>query len=96
MISIFKKMISTDTILHYNETLDTLSTLQETDIEKSIITKFVKDILANGNKWKISSQAINGTDGKDKVHKYNMIDRVMYPDESTVQNAQENIKKTLK
>lgn len=96
MVSIFKKMISTDTILHYNETLDTLSSLYETDIEKSIITNFVKDILANGNKWKISSQAINGTDGKDKVHKYNMIDWVMYPDEATVQNAQQNIKKTLK
>ena len=95
LVEIIKKLISTDTIIHYNETLNTLSSLYETDIDEKIITNFAKDILANGNKWQIESQSIDGMDGKDRVHKGNAIDWVMYPDEATVRQAQENIKKAL-
>ncbi len=96
IIEIFKKLISSDTMLHYNKTLSTLGSLYETDISETIISTFIKDILENGNKWEIKSQAIDGVDGKDRVHKNNVIDWVLYPDDKTVTAAQENIKNTLK
>lgn len=96
LISIFKKLISTDTMLHYNETLNTLGKLYTTDVPKSIISDFAKDIINNGNKWKIETQSVDGSDKKDFVHLSNMTDWVMYPDEKTIQKAKVKMKKTLK
>ena len=96
LIAIFKKLVSTDTMLHYNETLNTLGTLYVTDMPKSIVSNFAKDIINNGNKWKISTQSVDGTDGKDAVHLSNITDWVMYPNMKTVENAKNKINKTLK
>lgn len=96
MLEIFKKLISTDTILHYNETLNTLGSLYETDIPKEVITNTAKDILNNGNKWNIKTQSVDGEDGHDKVHLSNMTDWVMYPNKETVQKASNTIQETLK
>ena len=94
MIAIFKKLISTDTILHYNETLNTLDSLYETDVPKEIITSTIKDILNNGNNWNIQTQSVNGVDTFEKVHLSNLTDWVMIPDDTVIQ-AKEEIKKTL-
>lgn len=96
VLAIFKKLINTDTIMHYNETLNTLGSLYETDMPKEIITNAVKDILNNGNKWEIKTQSVDGTDGHDKVHLSNMIDWVMYPNSETVEKASDTIQETLK
>lgn len=96
IIAIFKKLVSTDTMLHYNETLNTLSSLYETDLSKDIISNISKDILNNGNKWTIDTQSVDGNDGHDKVHLSNMIDWVMYPDQKTVDSAKNKIEETLK
>jgi len=96
IIAIIKKLISTDTILHYNETLNTLGSLYETDLPREIVTSFAKDILNNGNRWNITTQSVDGIDGKDKVHLSNVIDWVMYPYEESVLKAKENIQKILK
>ena len=96
LLEIIKKLVSTDSILHYNETLQTMSSLYETNIPKKIITNAVKDILKNGNNWEIGTQAIDGVDGKDKVHLSNMIDWVMYPDQESVLNASKKIEDMLK
>lgn len=96
ILSIFKKLVSTDTILHYNETLNTLGSLYDTDIPKEIITDIVKDILSNGNNWNIQTQSVDGVDGHDKVHLSNMVDWVMYPNEETVTAASNTIQETLK
>ena len=89
-------MISTNTILHYTETLNTLGSLYETDIPKIVITNFAKDILNNGNKWQFSTQSVDGVDDHDKVHLSNMIDWVMYPINETVNKASDQIKEILK
>ncbi len=96
LLAIFKEMISTNTILHYNETLNTLGSLYETDIPKIVITNFAKDILNNGNKWQFSTQSVDGVDDHDKVHLSNMIDWVMYPINETVNKASDQIKEILK
>ena len=96
IIAIFKKLVSTDTMLHYNETLNTLGSLYETDIPKEVISNLSKDTLNNGNQWKFETQSVDGTDGHDKVHLSNMIDWVMYPDTKTVEKAKNKIKETLK
>ena len=95
IIAIFKKMVSTNTILHYNETLNNLSSAYETDIPRDVVSDFVKDILNNGNNWKIEVQAVDGVDDHDKVHLSNMIDWVMYPMYDTVDRAKIKIKETL-
>lgn len=95
ILSIFKKMASTNTILHYNETLNNLSSLYVTDIPKEVISSFVKEYLNDSNAWKIEEQAVDGTDGHDKVHLSNMIDWVMYPNTNTVDQAKIKIKETL-
>ncbi len=96
IIAIFKKLVSTDTMLHYNETLNTLGSLYKTDIPKEVISNLSKDTLNNGNQWKFETQSVDGTDGHDKVHLSNMIDWVMYPDTKTVEKAKNKIKETLK
>lgn len=96
LMAIFKKLVSTDTLLHYNETLNTLSSLYETDIPKEVITTFAKDILNNGNIWNIETQAVDGVDTHDKVHMSNMIDWVMYPDQNTIATASSKITEVLK
>ena len=95
ILAIFKKLITADTILHYNRTLNTLSPLYETDIPKDIITSITKDALNNRNVWQVDVQSVNGKDTKDKVYLSNLIDWVMYPDYETVNTAKERIKNTL-
>lgn len=96
LIAILKKLISTDTLLHYNETLNTLSSLYETDLPKEVITSIVKDILNNGNTWKIDTQSVDGVDMQGKVHLSNMTDWIMYPDQNTITKASLKIAEVLK
>lgn len=96
MIAIFKKIASTDTISNYNEILNAISNTYETNIPKEIITKNIKDVINNGNKWTIETQSVDGTDGKDRVHLNTCTDWVMYPNMDTVNTAKENINKTMK
>ena len=96
MIAIFKKIASTDTISNYNEILNIISNTYETYISKEIITKNIKDIINNGNKWTIETQSVDGTDGHDKVHLNTVSDWVMYPNMDTVITAKEKINETMK
>jgi len=95
ILSIFKKIVSPDTMLHYNRTLNTLSSLYETNIPKKIVTDIAKDVLSNSDDWKVETQAVSGEDGKDKVYLSNLIDWVMYPNMDTVDAAKIKIKETL-
>lgn len=96
LVAIFKKLISTDTLLHYNETLNTVSSLYETDIPKEVITNIAKDILNKGNNWNIETQSVDGVDTQGKVHLSNMTDWIMYPDQNTVAKASAKMAELLK
>lgn len=95
LLSIIKKLMSTDTLIHYRQTLNTLSSLYETDIPADFITQTAKDILNHGNQWKIETQLLMGNDSKGKVYLSNLIDWIMIPDEDTVTAAKAKIKETL-
>lgn len=97
MIAILQKLSSTENIKNYEVILGDLSDSYETNISKKIVTKNVKDMLNNGNKWTIETQSVDGEDGQDTVHRFNDItDWVMYPNEETVENASKRIKEVLK
>ena len=96
LLDILKKLISADTLLHYNRTLNTLGSLYTTNIPKEIVTSISKDILDNRNIWQIETQAVYGEDAKDKVYLSNLIDWVMYPDMNSVEDAKLKIEETLK
>jgi len=95
MLAIIKKVASTDTLLHYNETLNTLGSLYKTDIPKKVVTTIAKDIINNGNEWNFTTQSVDGVDTHNKVHLSNMTDWVMDPDYNTVMNASNAIQETL-
>ena len=96
LLDILKKLISADTLLHYNRTLNTLSSLYNTNIPKEIVTNITKDLLDNRNVWQIETQAVYGEDTMDKVYLSNLIDWVMYPDMDSVEKAKLKIGETLK
>jgi len=95
LLAIIEKIVSTDTILHYNETLNTLGNLYETDIPKEVITEASKNILNTGDFWTIKTQAVAGVGGYNKVHLSNMMDWVMYPNQDSVLKATTAIQEIL-
>lgn len=97
LVAILQKLSSTEILNNYENILSVLSDSYETNIPKKIITKNIKDIINNGNKWTIKTQSVNGEDTKDTVHRFNnLVDWVMYPDEETVKIASDSIKNELK
>lgn len=95
VVAIFKKLISTDSIIHYSETLNTLESLYETDISKEIVTSFLKNILNNSDKWQITTQIVSGEEELQKVHLSNMTDLVINPTYDTIDQASTKIKGLL-
>lgn len=95
VVAIFKKLISTDSIIHYSETLNTLESLYETDISKEIVTSFLKNILNNSDKWQITTQIVSGEERFEKVHLSNMTDLVINPTYDTIDQASTKIKGLL-
>ena len=65
MIAILQKLSSTENIKNYEVILGDLSDSYDTNIPKKIVTKNVKDMLNNGNKWTIETQSVDGEDGQD-------------------------------
>lgn len=96
MVAIMKKMVTGDNLVNYEGILNSLSDSYETDIPKNLITRSIKDIINNGNRWTIEVQSVDGEDGKDSVHRFsNITDWVMYPNEEDVRTASERIKRNL-
>ena len=92
MLAIFNKLVTPKTALHYTDTLNELDNIYETDINKKVFSNISKDIINNGkDKWVITTQSVDGLDGKDKVHSSNMIDWVTYPDQITIDNCKKSI-----
>ena len=48
-----KKIVTIDNLKNYEGILDSLSDSYETDIPKNLITRSIKDIINNGNRWTI-------------------------------------------
>ena len=93
--AIFKQLISTNTITNYNNILNALNDLYNTNIPKEMITDLVKETIDGAN-WEISEQSMNGLDGNNYVHLSNLMSYVMNPDMDSVAQAKEKINEVLK
>ena len=78
----------------YSEFIDSFTELYRTDIPNSLIKEYIKKQIENQNKWTIEKQVVRGTGSMNIT--YSMPGRnlyVMIPDEKSIENATNKIKK---
>ena len=78
MLAIFKKLASSKTLVNYNETLNELSYLYETNISRSIVSSLISNYIDNPKDWTINYQIVDGTAGNDLVHSSDSLFRLEY------------------
>ena len=91
ILAIFNKMKSLDTVLNYNDLLQSLSSSYETTLPKEIIQVLGKETLQANSKWEIIEQSVNGTDVIGYVHLNTVRDYTMTPNMDSVNSAIKNI-----
>ena len=92
--AIFKKLLSTNTITNYNNILNSLSDLYQTNIPRDKITDLLYETI-NGANWVFQEQSVNGSDGENYVRLTNILSYVMNPNMDTVNSAIVKIKEVL-
>ncbi len=92
MINIFKQMASAGTITNYSNVLDAVSSLYTTNLSRDMITDIANETI-NGASWTFEQQSVTGYDSRGYVHMGTVQDYVMYPDEDSVNEAINNIKR---
>lgn len=92
--AILKQLISVNTITNYNNILNSLNELYQTNLPREVITDLIKETIDGAN-WEILEQSVNGSDSENYVHLTNLRSYVMNPDMNTVHLAVQKIKETL-
>lgn len=92
--AIFKQLLSTNTITNYNNILNSLNDLYQTNIPREVITDLIKETIDGAN-WEFKEQSVNGSDGENFVHLTNLRSYVMNPNMDTVNEAIAEIRATL-
>ena len=92
--AIFKQLLSTNTITNYNNILNSLSDLYQTNIPREKITDLLYETI-NGANWQFQEQSVNGSDGQNYVRLTNILSYVMNPNMDTVNSAIVKIKEVL-
>lgn len=92
MINIFKQMASAGTITNYSNVLDAVSSLYTTNLSRDMITDIANETI-NGASWTFEQQSVTGYDSRGYVHMGTVQDYVMRPDEDSVNEAINNIKR---
>lgn len=93
--AIFKQLISTNTITNYNNILNSLSNLYQTNIPRDLISDLIKETI-DGAQWEIENQSLDGTDGTGYVHLSNLTSYVMNPDPNSVEEVKRKISDILR
>lgn len=91
--TIMSDSLSMTTLTNYEELLNKVSNLYETNIDKKTIQKLIKSLI--NNKYTIIEQSLDGSDGSNYIRLGAVQSYVMYPDYSTVDRAKDNIKTVL-
>ena len=90
IISIFDRLKSTNSIVNYNEILNSLSDLYITNIPREIITNMAKDTIDGAN-WNFISQSVDGQDETVFITKINEMGYGMEHNYNDVENAKNKI-----
>ena len=91
--SILNKSLSTKTLTNYQELLNKVSDLYQTNINKETIQTLIKNLL--NNNYTIIEQSLDGSDGNNYIRLGSVKSYVMYPYEDSVLEAKTKIKEIL-
>ena len=91
--TIMSDSLSMTTLTNYEELLNKVSNLYETNIDKKTIQKLIKSLI--NNKYTIIEQSLDGSDGSNYIRLGAVQSYVMYPNTSSVERAKDNIKTVL-
>lgn len=94
MLSILRKIVSGSTLLNYTSVLDSFNGLYETDMNRTVVTTLLRDIISNGE-YEIESQLADGynTMGIREHNRYRGY--VTYPDEELTKRIKAKIKEVM-
>ena len=91
--TIMKESLGITTLTNYEELLNKISNLYQTNIDKKTIQTLIKSLI--NNEYKIIEQSVDGTDGYNYIRLGTINNYVMYPIDSTVDQAKQKIKEIL-
>lgn len=95
MMGIVKKSMTTTSLMNFDEMLNSYSGLYTTDMNRKVITSLAKSFINDYDKYEITSQNLDGKDGKALGHMGTQEVGVIFPDEKGVADASKKIKKVL-
>ena len=91
--TIMKESLRMTTLTNYEELLNKIGNLYQTNIDKKTIQTLIKSLI--NNKYKIIEQSVDGTDGYNYIRLGSVNSYVMYPIDNTVELAKTKIKEVL-
>ncbi len=95
MMAILEQLKSTNTITNYNNILNSLADLYQTNLPREVITELIKSTI-NGANWEILNQSMDGTNAQGYVHLTTLVDYVMKPKPESVEEVKRKIEQVLK
>ena len=87
------KSLSTTTLTNYEELLNSVSNLYQTNMDEKTFTTLIKNLI--NDKYTILEQSVDGSDGENYIRQGTVKSYVMYPYENSVNNAKQKIKEVL-
>ena len=93
--ALIRKMTNKSTIMKYNSLLNAINGKYQTNMGMKKITSLIKKQLDSMPSWNITSYSLSGTDSKNYTYTCNQLLYVMEPDQKSVNEAKDLIKKVL-
>lgn len=90
---IMEKSLSIATLTNYEELLNSVSNLYQTNMDEKTFTTLIKNLI--NDKYTILEQSVDGSDGENYIRQGTVKSYVMYPYENSVNNAKQKIKEVL-
>lgn len=92
--AVIQKMMNKEMLMNYTTVLDAISDCMVTSMTYDEISDLVKFQLDDMRGWDIQKYSVNGTDGSGTTYSAgSQVLYVMYPDETTVEQAREYLRK---
>ena len=93
--AVIDKVLSTDTLLHFDDFVKSIEGNFETSIPYDLIRELVKDQIETAPEWNIVSYNVTGTGASASVYSLDIDVFVFLPDLRTVETAKELIQQVL-